>query len=205
MSGEQLPYPEREHYTFPRNHIEQAQEELRTYAEPDEFRKHLVSVKRQYYGTPFVQTIERYSRYAAVLHTDQPELDTSRALNSDFFSGAVMAVHIHTAPAPTNTLRFILGNRFLSSFDSDANNAVFEADVREWMLFWANDETDNWATFLEQQDPRFQSIAMELAEMTFRGRPNHLERELDYLIGFTFASNIIWQLNASPYNLKPRV
>ena len=192
--AEQYPYHPSEHYAFPHDPIEQAEEELRLYDTPYEFQESVEVLKSMYQWTACFKSLEQYAVYAADLRPTPPdEVAVRSGFNEEFFSGALMATHVNVAPAPLTTKRTILNIDFLAGIDQSPEKDAIEQSIKEWLDGWAGGETDNWAEFLAEQDVRYQAVATALAERMFEGRENALERELDFLVGFTFASNIVWQ------------
>lgn len=190
--SEHYPYHPSEQYEFPRNQIEQAEEELRIYDTPIEFRKNLLGLKRMYEWTACFQSLKQYAAYAADLRTVPEGAVIKSSFNGDFFSGELMAMHVNVAPAPLGTKRAILFNDFLSDLEGNPAKDTIEENIRDFIAEWAGGESNNWAEFLAEQDPRYQKAATMMAERMYDRCDGALERELDFLAGFTFASNLVW-------------
>ena len=190
--SEQYSYPEREHYQFPKNIIEQAREELRFYGEPVEFQKNLVALKRMYAKTPFMKSMEIYATIAASLQTNQIKEATKQRPNVDFFGGALMGAHINLAPAPTHIKQYVLRQSFIADLHGDTEHSSVLGEVSDRMAEWAGGEENNWHEFLADQPVDFQDAVVELATTLYADRDDSEDRQLDFMVGFTFATNFVW-------------
>lgn len=193
--SELSPYPNREHYSFPRNAIEQAREELKLYPEPPAFRRNIFGLQKMYARTACLGSMQKYAEFATGLHLSETGDDKSQHLiNADFFSGTIAAVHINVAPRPLHIRRQVLQQNFLLGLDENASNDSIAENITEHMQEWSGGEEDNWHIFLEQQGNEFADIAMEVAAKPFEDKLKSEERELDFLIGFTYATNLVHQV-----------
>lgn len=136
-----------------------------------------------------MQAMRRYAEFASVL-----QHRTRSRLNFDFYSGTLVAVHAHTAPYSSSRRALILGKNFLRGFEENPNRELIEMNIMNFLDTWSGKGKDNWNGFLAGHSEAYQNAVIKLAEKTFEGKKEAFERELDFVIGFTFAANLVEQL-----------
>lgn len=190
--AEQYPYPPQEHYEVPRSRTEQAEEELRLYPEASEFAIGLRGLRRMYEGMPCMQAIERYALIAGSLREDSSE--TVEVLNRDFYNGALMGIHVNLAPASLDIKRKVLQTHLLENLDDNPMKNEIVRNIALHIEEWASSKKNNWRTFLDTQDRAYRDIATELSLKLYEDTEDAEERQLDFIVGFTYATNLVWQI-----------
>jgi len=189
-------YPAAEHYVFPRNAVEQARDELRLFPDGKSFRRSIVGLRHMYGATAFVSSMQRYASYAAVLKGEDGDgYNDQYRMNYDFYSGALVAAHVNIAPLPSETKRAVLSFNPLAHIDELPNGPEIEENIRNCLVDWTGgeDEEQTWYTFMSNQAEDYQEVATQMAARLLEGRLNAHEREVDFMSGFAFCSNLIWQ------------
>lgn len=197
--AEQYPYPSQEHYEFPKTQTEQAREELRIYPEWSDFRANLLALMRMYEKTPCMKSMERYAILAEPLRTDSET--NKKLLNHDFYNGALLGVHVNLAPAPTHIKRKVLSTEFLADLDENPLEYEIAQSVTAHIEEWSGSKKNNWRAFLDEQDRGYRDAATELALKLYENVPDSEEQQLDFMVGFTFASNLVWQTAQDNYKV----
>lgn len=87
----------------------------------------------------------------------------------------------------------MLLTNFLYGLDDDPDKETKIDSIKEWLTTWAGDGEDNWSQFLDEQSPEYQEKALALGAKLFEGREGAEERELDFIVGYTMASNLLWK------------
>lgn len=182
------PYPIAEHCIEPRNQHEQADEELRLYRTSEEMRARLDMLRLMYAKTPIMQSMCEFSEFAAAVRSPSSEVG-SDDFNSDFYDGMQMAVHINLAPASDKLQHYVRGVYFMPNVGGDDDSEAIKM-LQEWA-------DTKWQDFYDAQDEDFQSRAMALGERLYEDDDDCLERQYDYILGYTYASNLVWSAAAT--------
>jgi hypothetical protein len=211
--SEKYPYPEAEHYEFPRDPYQQADDEMRLYPTSDEFRKNLVTLKRMYSKTPLMKSMEQYSRIASIVRIPEISGGGIGSFNFGFYSGALLSVHVNVAPAPRYLNSAVLSTNLLEGFDLEGPGAeqlilLRLGAIKDWFLEWAgqegSDEDPGWSQFFDEQTLDYQERAYAMADLVYGEQKFSYEHQLDFLMGYTFASNMVWTV-AAQHKIDPPV
>lgn len=189
--SERYGYPEAEYLPSPRNPHEQADDELRTYDTPERMRANLVALKLGYEKTACMRAMGKYAQFAAVVRSPESGIG-NRDFNPDFYSGTLMAVHINLAPASEGVRQKVLSTDFLSELDNHPQRHTVEQSIKEWFEKWSGDDEHSWIHFYDCQTEAYQERAHALAERLYEDRSDTNERQYDFMLGYTFASNLVW-------------
>lgn len=195
--AEQYPYPNQEHYETPKNQIEQAQEELRLYPGRDDIVSNLQGLRQMYGNMPCLQAIEKYATIAGTLRSDSdPRVEV---LNRDFYDGALLGIHVNAAPAPLDIKRRILYTDFLEHLDENPMEDEIISNITSYMEHWAGGRKNSWRKFLDGQDSVYCDVATEVAWILYEDWEDSEERQLDFMAGFAFATNLVEQTAQENY------
>ncbi len=186
------PDPEQMSYAFPSNAVEQAHDELRQHPDPVEFRLNLDGLTIMYGKTACMASMERYAVFAGGLSTSQEEDTGQTTLNTDFYNGALMAVHVNVATASKHVRQIVLQQDFLTGLEQDASNDSIAENIKAHVTEWSDGE-DNWHAYLEQQDEAYIRVAVKLGAKLFENKDNLEEHLTTFLTGFSFATNLVHQ------------
>jgi hypothetical protein len=90
----------------------------------------------------------------------------------------------------------MLSTDFLNGLNDESDTELIEDSIRDWFKKWAGEIDDEdsmtWHEFLELQTQDYQERALALAELAYGAKRFAPERQLDFMIGYTFASYLIW-------------
>lgn len=122
----------------PRNQHDQVDQELWLCPTTDDLRDRLTSLKEAYVNTPCMQSMREFAEFmASIRHDGEAESE----IDSDFYDGMQMAVHVNLAPAHENLQRFVRGTYFMPTFTDADGEQVHATQV---MRSWAS---DGWYEF----------------------------------------------------------
>jgi hypothetical protein len=200
----QYTYAQSEHYEFPRTPSQQADEELRLYPKPRDFRKSLVMLKELYKETPCFSAMKRYAEFASVVKAPAEHEEYTSGFNRDFFSGALIAMHVNVAPTDDYTKWKVLTTDFLDGLDSAPNRETIIDSIQEWLKTWAGEGENSWQEFFDSQDKDYQDHALALCAHMFDGFTNNEERQQNFMLGYTLSSNLVWTAGMSA-QIRPPV
>lgn len=206
MSPESLPwpylYPKAEHYESPASPHEQVDEELRVYETPAQLRVEVAALRLSYQKTAFMQSVKELSMCAAAVRSPESSV-SSKNFNGDFFSGALVALHVNIAPASEELQSYVLRARFTPDTSNDADEDLVALQLTEVLEEWAADGERSWSAFYESQSKDYQKRAMALSQRMYADKEDFVERELDFIMGYTFASNMVWTIGLSHRSKNP--
>ncbi len=188
------PYPIQEHYDFPKDQTEQAEEELRYYPTQEEMLLNISALNEMYGSTPFMRAMKKYADIAKSLRISGSDFDRqSNESNDDFYNGTLLSTHVNVAPARSVVRRTVLRTNPLAGFDESPEKAFIAKNIEDYLQEWVSGDTYNWHDFLESQDEQYKDVVVRLALRMYEGEEFSEEKELDFLAGLTFATNIVRQ------------
>lgn len=194
----ELPYPEVEDCVLPRDQIQQIEDELRMHPTSESFVRSLAELKEIYQHTPFMLSMRQFAEYAASF---QSGADTfTHDTNISFYLGSLFGFHVNTWPAPAHIKRLVANGDYRHGIETATNRATIEENITAWLQEWT-DGDNNWLEFMEEQSPRFLDAATECAALVH----DELEQQLDFMVGFATATNLVWQLAKPKTIIDPPV
>jgi hypothetical protein len=179
------PYPAQEHYEEPGDIAAQVREELRLYPTQEDMNTRLRMLHSYYDKTPYMQSLREMAECAVAIGSFESATGPTD-INTDFYDGMLMAVHASIVPEP-KAMRFYLLRSYVMPHSQDGRLDVDH--TVESLQKWA---TDGWKEFYDIQDKPYRTTMMDIATLTYDGQPNASDREFDFVLGYTLATNLAW-------------
>ncbi len=190
LTPEPLAYPAREHYDVPSLPSERLAEEYRLYPDRHDTMRMLIGLRNMYQASPFMQSMRKYSEFAAAAKYEQGDVATRPPLNNEFYAGTLLSLHATISIMPTFSTHHVLSHDFLSDLRVSPGKSDVESDITDWLDMWLGHEQYNWLEYFSGKGEAYQRLATQFAERLY---PNSDEDQLDFMGGFAFGTNMIEQ------------
>lgn len=189
--SERYPYPENEHYVFPKTRAEIIQDELRYYKYPEDLRAMGIGLRRLYAEAPIISSMQKYAVLMNVVHLVTKGYGQRSQADNDFFMGSIYGIHttIHTATAATRKEVLRLDPmRGLDGSGEEAEDREYQQKVMGWLQVW---ETTDFEKEFERSPEELQTNLRDLAKHMYCGIQTPHEREQSFMSGYLFATKMI--------------
>jgi len=188
----QYPYPEAEHYVFPKTSTEVIADELRHYPDGPSFRKNLVGLGRMYEKTPLLQCCKKYAALMQLAAVATGQTGKPRQLEMDFYAGEVFSLHANITTLDTPAKRILLMKDALEeyadgSIQYDPKDDRLQRRIDDLITF--RDEAAD--KLFENQSERVQEHILEAALRSYDDVAHAGQRQNRFIAGYLFAAQLI--------------
>lgn len=185
------PYPPAEDRPTPGDSVEMLAEELQLYKDPESLRSSVIGLSRMYERTKLLQGFQRYARLITIASTvhDIPSANPDNGIDSDFYSGEVLATHCVVRVQPYITRRQLYSWDPMPQDDPDEETDVDTGEgLRHTLDQIAEFRSKLWETYFNQLDESSQEKLTEATLRLYAGKPNASRQESSFMAGFLFAA-----------------
>lgn len=193
--AETYPYPEAEHYEFPRTPLAVLEDELHIYKDGPELRDSILGLETMYRGNPLHTNIVAYAALMkrAAIAAELISYSSDAAQDLAFLGGEVLAVHCSLRPMPRVMRQYMLGRDMLCVAYADAYNAEFRATVaQQTMRELIEYREQDWQTLLQAQDPAYREAILQASNTVYNDLPDTEILRDNFTAGYLYAGNLIF-------------
>lgn len=186
--SERYPYPNAEHYVFPKSRAATLGDEMAFYPEPEELRHMTVALAQFYENTPIMGTMKKHAFLMNVVHhAMNGEGDESR-MDSDFLMGTLYGVHTTVHTAPSWVRRWVLGYNPLREITGDDDDLHIRKELLEYLQAW---ETAGFEEKFEEAPDDLQEALLDFTRQMYGGIYRSEDKQRSFMTGYVFAINLI--------------
>ena len=196
--SEQYPYPNAEHYVFPRNRAQVIADELSYYREPEDIREAVVALAEYYSPAPIMDAMKRFAFLNSAARIDIGGTEERPQIDDDFWLGALMGVHtsVHTLSSYDNDgngfaaskRELILGNNSLRTLSGDEEDAETVQFLIGSLKVW---DAELFEKRFNQAPEELQEAIFDLTDHMYCGIYNAQAKGQNFMSGYVFAINYI--------------
>lgn len=194
--SERYPYPENEHYVFPKTRAEIINDELSFYPDPEELRHMSVGLAKLYSETPIMSTMRKYAFLMNVVHIASDGRGDDSKVDSDFLMGSLYGVHTSTHTASPTLRRRILDFDPLKEITGeDDSDLECRKELMQYLNAW---EKHGFEEKYNEAPEELQVALSDLAKHMYGCIHEPQRKERSFMTGYMFVTSII------DHNIDPR-
>lgn len=186
--SERYPYPENEHYVFPKTRAEIINDELHYYQDPDEFREASIGIARLYAETPIINSMNKYAFLMNVVHVVTNGHGHESHVDRDFLMGTLYGVHTTVHTASVWKRRQILGYDPMSGVEGEEEDREIRQQIMGKLRAW---EAEGVKEKLDEAPEDFQTALTDLTKHLYHGMGETKDQERSFITGYMFATSLI--------------